>query len=153
MLFRSETLFVAGEAASTFQAVKNTLATVDLSNMIVNPIAKFPEIGGADLTGNGLGELYGFFPEPSPSVKQIDKTNATFIKSWPLSPQTYGGIMAWAFAQWGGSLYLFYYNGNSPTSDIGQFNIASGQATTFMKNIGYTIVGAGVSSCAPTGEP
>jgi hypothetical protein len=131
----------------------NTLATLSFPQLKVSTVATLGAFGGADLTGNGLGELYGFFPSTSPpSVRQIDKlTGATKGKTYPLPPANFAGTTAaWAFAQWGGSFYLFFKNGGDPSTNVWQLNGATGAVKIVMPNIGYTITGAGVSSCAPT---
>ncbi len=151
---QNETLYIAGASASTFQTVKNKLGSIAFPGMGVTSIGTIDFVGGADLTGNGKGELFGFFPDgTSPSVRQIDKTNAkaTTLKSWPLPASVFSNTQAWAFAQWGGDFYLFFQSIMDPSTNVWKLNAATGVATQVMTNIGYTITGAGVSSCAPTG--
>ena len=151
----NETLFVAGAGASTFQTVKNTLATIAFPSMALQKVATIDIAGGADLTGNGEGELFGFFPDASPpSVRQIDKSSAgTSQKVWPLPTSAFNNTQAWAFAQWGGNFYLFFKSVTDASSNVWKLDPGTGSATKVMTSVGYTITGAGGSSCAPTANP
>ncbi len=150
---QDETLFIAGGAASSFQTTKNLLGSIAFPSMAVSNLATIDIAGGADLTGNGKGELFGFFPDSSPpSVRQIDKTNGTTTgQSWPLPASVFNNTQAWAFAQWGGNFYLFFQSITDPSTNVWKLDPTTGQATKVLSNIGYTVTGAGVSSCAPTG--
>ena len=110
---------------------------------------------GAELTGPGLGELYGFFASSNPpSVRRIDKTTGkTNVQSWNLPTSTFGQEGDVAFAQWGGAFYLFYQGPADSSTNVWKLDTATGVATKVKANTGYTIVGAGVSSCAPTKAP
>ena len=133
---KDETLFIAGAAAGTFQSVKNKLGTITFPGMAVTPVSTLDITGGADLTGNGKGELFGFFPESSPpSVRQIDKaTGTTSGQVWKLPTNIFQNTQAWAFAQWGGNFYLFFKTIMDTNSSVYKLD-----------------PGTGVSSCAPTG--
>jgi hypothetical protein len=64
--------------------------------------------------------------------------------------------MAWAFSFWGGHFYLYTSQGagTGNGSDVTDYDPVSGSInTSFMKGIGFDIVGAGVSTCAPTAPP
>jgi hypothetical protein len=151
-----ETLFVAGGGSGTFQTTKNTLASIAFPSMVLTTVGKIDISGGADLTGNGKGELFGFFPDSSPpSVRQIDKSNAqaTTLQSWPLPANVFKNTQAWAFAQWGGNFYLFFQSLSDTSTNVWKLDPATGSVTKVLSNIGYTVTGAGVSSCAPTAAP
>ncbi len=150
---QDETLFIAGGAASSFQTTKNLLGNIAFPSMAVSNVATIDIAGGADLTGNGKGELFGFFPDSSPpSVRQIDKTNATTsAKNWPLPASVFNSTQAWAFAQWGGNFYLFFQSYTDISTNVWKLDPTTGSVTQVLSNIGYTVTGAGVSSCAPTG--
>ncbi len=147
-----ETLYIAGAGASNFQTIKNGLGTIAFPGMAVSKVATIDIAGGADLTGNGKGELFGFFPDSSPpSVRQIDKTNGTTTgQSWPLPSSVFNNTQAWAFAQWGGNFYLFFQSIMDTSTNVWKLDPTTGVATKVLSNIGYTVTGAGVSSCAPT---
>ncbi len=146
----SETLFIDGIGGFG-------LATIDLSTMTLNPIGKFNDgLARADceLTGTGDARLFGFFTNNPASVAEIDKSTAAILSN---APQT--GVHTgtdWAFSFWGGSFYLYTANQNlNPfdTSNVTQYDPVAKTTTVVMHQIGFRIVGAGVSTCAPTKPP
>jgi hypothetical protein len=121
----------------------------------LTPIGQFD--GGwagrpGEVTGTGDGRLFAFFVDLSGSgsstVAEIDKHSGHVLSS---EPQSLPPINAWAFAHWGGSFYLF--NGtNSDPSRVHKYTPGKG-TTEIVSSAGYSIVGAGVSTCAPIVEP
>lgn len=112
----------------------------------------------SEFTGTGLAELWSFTVPGQYSsnglVQKLNKTNGSKLESFPLDlpPPTSMFGTAWAFAFWGGRYYLFY-QGASDTTDVYIFDPNSGKAG-FNRNLaGTRIVGAGVSTCAPTEVP
>ncbi len=85
---------------------------------------------------------------PESHLAEIDKATAQ-VKSDVLINLQQGQISAWAFAFWGGDFYFF-------TSDQPGFSVihryTPGATTTppAVQQINLTIVGAGVSTCAPS---
>jgi hypothetical protein len=140
-----ETLFIAAadDAASY-------LGTIDPSTFTLSPISPLSKpIGNPELTGTGDARLFGFGPgSPQSHLAEIDKATAQ-VKSDVILDLQQGPINAWAFAFWGGDFYFF-------TSDQGGLSIVHrytpGGTTTppAVKQINLTIVGAGVSTCAPS---
>ncbi|MDD5307684.1 MAG: hypothetical protein PHU25_10230 [Deltaproteobacteria bacterium] len=113
---------------------------------VLGPIAGDPE-----LTGNGLGELWGFFPTASqPHVSNIDKTSGGLIATYPLPAYITNSPSAWAFAYWGGAFYIFYESSSDTSTQVYRVDAANGQTEVWMADTGKRIVGAGVSTCAPT---
>ena len=109
-----------------------------------------------ELTGTNEGKLFGFFPNITavPFVQEVNKaTGAAVGQKWNLGSTGLGnGIRDWAFAQWGGTFYVFVTtetNGtrNSTVRSINRFN---GNYSVVMQNLPYWIDGAGVSTCAPS---
>ncbi len=149
-----ETLYIAGLGYSTFESNYNKLASVAFPSMKVTTVGTINVKSGADLTGNGLGQLFGFFPNTSPpSVREIDKSSGMTGKTYNLPPSSFSGTQAWAFAQWGGAYYLFFKSVSDASTNIWQLDAKTGAVKVVMANIGYTITGAGVSSCAPSSKP
>ncbi len=143
----SETLFIAGGARSNIAAGRANLGRVD--GLMVSPLGSVP--GWPELTGTGLGELYAFAPQTSPpSVHQIDKTRGGSVREFPLSaiPPTRGG--AWAFGFWGGRFYIFLQGDTDPSTNVWRLDPSDGSVAQILNNTGMRIVGAGVSTCAPT---
>lgn len=149
---KEETLFVAGGGASDFTNGAGSLGSIKLDTLVLSPIGKLASgPGSPELTGNGAGQLFGFFPATSPpSVRQILKANAGTGKVWPLSATVLSNVQAWAFAQWGTGFYLFFKSQNAASSSVHLLDAKSGLMNTVIPNTGHVIVGAGVSSCAPT---
>jgi hypothetical protein len=134
----AETLYIADSAS---------LATIDgdWNVGIVGSITGDPE-----LTGNGLGELWGFFPTATtPHVSQIDKANGSLVTTYPMADLS-NSASAWAFAYWGAAFYVFYESGLDTSTNVYKVDADSGAVETYIPNSGKRIVGAGVSTCAPT---
>jgi hypothetical protein len=149
-----DTLYIA---ADTLPAGSDgILATIDTTSLLLSPIGAFnPQtVSGAELTGTGDGRLFAFYAingNTSSAVAQIDPMTATVLANNDLSnlPQynVSNNMGGWAFGFWGGSFYLF----TSPTgtgSLVTQFDPAD-LSQTNVANLPETIVGAGVSTCAP----
>lgn len=136
-----DTLFVANE---------ESLAVLDTGTWSLTTVGPMPS--QAELTGNNLGELWAFLPlESPPVVASISASNAAVLGSAALSGLPAAeDIDTFAFAWWGGSLWIFlreYGMGNS--SGAYQVNPATGAMTLVHADLGINIVGAGVSTCAP----
>ncbi len=148
----AETLYVSSNAAT---GTPLGLASVDLSAATLTPIGSF---GGAlagqaaELTGTGDGRLFGYFTSSPVEVAQIDKGMGTAQTPVPMT-----GVSTpsdWAFSFWGGHFYLYSAPGQGNGSDVIDYDPGTGAIdTAFMTGIGFTIVGAGVSTCAPTVPP
>ncbi|MCB9599134.1 MAG: hypothetical protein H6720_02060 [Sandaracinus sp.] len=149
----AETLFIAGGSESGIGGGSSVLGRIDVASLGVTRIGS---VGGSpELTGTGTGELWGFFPDASPmSVRQIGKTDAATLRSIDVSSIDSSGLglgaSAWAFAYWGGRFYMFYQGILDDSTGIYRVTPDTGVVETVRENIGYRIVGAGVSTCAPT---
>jgi hypothetical protein len=117
-----------------------------------------PFVGAADATGTGDGRLFGFFRTNPVQIAQIDKSTAQILGVAQLpSAGADGGVsigMAWAFAFWGGTFWLFTWDGVSTTgSKLQQYDPMANAVTTVSSGLGVVVVGAGVSTCAPLVPP
>jgi len=65
-------------------------------------------------------------------------------------PSLAGDPMAWAFAAWGGDFWVFLMKGNELATTVYQINGMTGQIKGMTYATNRRIVGAGVSTCAPT---
>jgi hypothetical protein len=146
----SETLYVDGIGGAG-------LAKINLTTMALTPIGPF---GGAllgqdcELTGTGNAELFGFFTTMPASVDEIDESNAQVLSSAP-QPGVDTGT-DWAFSFWGGDFYLYTADTTlnpNDTTDVTRYSPSTKQTTVVKQQIGFRIVGAGVSTCAPTQPP
>jgi hypothetical protein len=143
----AETLYVAGGLASGIATGDQRLGSIDTASLVLTPIATIP--GSPELTGTGLAELWGFFPDTSPPmVARIDKTNGRLDRTYNLSIST-ASTRAWAFAFWGGDFWIFLMAGSDASTNVWKLEADDGSVTEAMHDIGWTIVGAGVSTCAP----
>lgn len=144
-----ETLFIAG--GSSVGAGSATLAWLDTNALAVNAIAQIN--GWPELTGTGDGELWGFAPDTSPpTIRNFDKTSGAALTTYNLQGLANASYSAWAFAFWGGSFYVFLNDAFS-TTNIWRYDPTLDSLTNALPDIGYRIVGAGVSTCAPVEPP
>jgi hypothetical protein len=105
--------------------------------------------GWPELTGTATAELWGWFPDTTaPRIEQLDKTNGSAITTFNLSALA-GTPQAWAFAFWGGDFWVFLAQDSDLNSTVYHINGTSG-AIVNSKAAPSLIVGAGVSTCAPT---
>ena len=163
----AETLFVSSDPNSTVinNGMSNhELGRVDMGTKQAVAIGPFTptqqyQTMDAELTGTGDGRLYGFFVQPGgglgtgpqyPLVGLVDKSSAAVQ-----SPATMTGVQQpndWAFSFWGGRFYLYTSVGLG--SSVAEYDPANGNVNpSYMTNVGFDIVGAGVSTCAPTQPP
>ncbi len=152
---KTESLYVIGGQATNFWMSTNTLAVIHFPDMGVTELGETNIPGGVELTGSGTGKLYGFFSETSAglaSVRELSKTDGTATGAgWQLSSAILPGLGAQAIGLWGGEFYIFAEPSGTQSSNVYRLSPTTGKVDEIMKDIGYTIVGAGVSSCAPTG--
>jgi hypothetical protein len=135
------------------------LGYIDLTSMMLMRLGPFT--GGlvdhsCELTGTSTGNLFGFF-EGSPlgdagaaAVAALDPNTEGATQQWPLPSIDTGSD--WAFAAWGGDFYLFTadkYDSNDPFTTVTRFRPGDGSVTVLAQDIGFRVVGAGSSTCAP----
>jgi hypothetical protein len=147
----SELLYVAGVGNGVTGGTGLGLA--DFGKMTVGSIGPFTgSLAGqnAELTGTGAGTLFGFFTTNPVQVAEINPMSGMIKSQVPMT-----GVKMpndWAFSFWGGHFYLYTSQGQGigNGSDVTDYDPSTGNInTTFMTGIGFDIVGAGVSTCAP----
>jgi hypothetical protein len=149
----SEALYVAGAGANA----SSGLGRLDLDAGTVFPVGSFTApltATDTELTGTGDGRLFGFFASSPVRLAQIDRTSAAIVTSTPFTQ--IGTPQFFAFSFWGGRFYFYTYPNSTPGSstNVTEYDPKTGALnTTFMTDIGFLIVGAGVSTCAPTVPP
>jgi hypothetical protein len=152
-----DTLFISGgdfinDAFTGYTLDPNAanLGTIDITNMSVSLVGSLQ--GGEEytpeLTGNGDGELYGYYPAlmSSATITGLNKQTGQRMASWSL-PTSSGGVNAWAFAYWGGQFYVFLTTGGA--ANVYVFDPLTNSYDLILGNTGNVVVGAGVSTCAP----
>ncbi len=127
------------------------LARLDTGSWQLDAVGAVPS--QPEITGTADGELWMFLPLQQPAeIRRVDPTTGAKLASMRLTdfPDPVN-IDAFAFAGWGGSFWLFVREyGVNRTTDI--YEVQPGPVMTLVRrNVGLEIVGAGVSTCAPTG--
>jgi hypothetical protein len=141
-------LFVAGGGIDDISSGGATLGQVSMLDLSVAPVQALE--GWPELTGTALGDLWGFFPGTSPPrVARISRTDGSLDSIFPITTID-GDPNAWAFAFWGGDFWLFYKSQEDPSTRVFKLESDDGSVTEVLSNTGRYIVGAGVSTCAPT---
>lgn len=155
-----ETLYVAATGSGGLGGSNSPgLGSIDLKTQRLVTIGSFTgALAGqnAELTGTGDARLFGFFTTMPVQVAEITKSSGAIASTKALSGVEVPAF--WAFSFWGGDFYLYTapdatMNPNR-TSNVTHYN-PSTQAvdTAYMTNVGFRIVGAGVSTCAPITPP
>jgi hypothetical protein len=145
-----ETLYIAGGTASNIGSGSSLFGSVAFPSLSVQKRGNVD--GWPELTGTGDAKLWGFFPDTSPpKVAEIDKatgmSGTTFTA--PALKST-GRPQAWAFAFWGGDFWIFLQRDVDTSTTVYQVKQSDGSVTAVKPKTGRKIVGAGVSTCAPT---
>ena len=133
------------------------LDTKDLGLGFIGPYTGDLAGTSSELTGTGDGKLYGFFVTSPAQVAEISKATGDVISAKELAG-VYAGS-AWAFSFYGGDFYIYTSNDGSGLpragggSDVTRYRPSDGSIEVVKSKIGFKIVGAGVSTCAPTTGP
>ena len=141
----SESLYLAD---ARFSQNSQGLATLDTKTFTRNFIANFqPELPRCELTGTGDGRLFAFclFTSGSGSeIAEIDPNTAKIIAVNQLKTGDTNDAFAYAF--WGG--YFWIFHGPNASTTVVKYDPVA-MTETNVTSIALTIVGAGVSTCAP----
>lgn len=141
----TDTLFIAGGVGPSVPTSSlNTLNVATLDPTPVGTVNDWPE-----LTGTGDAELWGFFPSQNSRIEKIDKTSGAALQTFQL-PTLAGQPSAWAFAFFGGDFHIFLMKDLEFSTTVHQVNGQTGAIVGSTSTSGRRIVGAGVSTCAPT---
>ena len=141
-----ETLYIASD-----DTPNGRLGAVNPNTFAARLVGAFnPPVIAAELTGTGDGRLYAFYAPggvgtAGAAIAEIDKTTAQVIGQSSIPSVTVAN--GWAFAFWGGSFYMF--TAPSGASSLVQRYDPSTKSTVTVASYPETIVGAGVSTCAP----
>jgi hypothetical protein len=129
------------------------LASLNTSSWSLDLVGGVPS--QPELTGTANGDLWMFLPLETPAeLVEVDKANGRRNRTVRLNgfPRA-TDIDAFAFAHWGGSFWLFVREfGMGRSTDVYQVD-ANRDLQLVTEDIGFDIVGAGVSTCAPTANP
>jgi len=140
-----EALFVTdhtGPMSRGLATIDTNLFKLDFINTFNSPLTR------CELTGTGDGRLFAFCINQNQSgsvVAQIDPTNANVIGADNL--KVGNPMNGYAFAFWGGVFWIF--TSTQSSTDVTRYDPMT-KIETLVKTInGSTVVGAGVSTCAP----
>ncbi len=129
------------------------LATVDLQSFVVNQLNVL-KTDAAELTGGPDAKLF-LFAADSAELSEIDRTNfqKTLLHTFNMS-----GVMAWAFARYAGTFYMFTASGNPTWGTVNTtvttaYDPVNDTDSVRDPDIGVTVVGAGQSTCVPPPPP
>ncbi len=111
--------------------------------------------GTAEVTGTGDGRVFLFAAKAfDTQLVEVDKANGALLSTIPLPGVKLGG--GWAFAQFAGDFYFFTDGQSDSKSEITHIdyddsdNNGKQDITVVVNNAPLKVVGAGVSTCAPT---
>jgi hypothetical protein len=142
------------QAETLFGCWTQGLASIDTTSLVLTPVGTLPGLdisGGCDLTGTGNGDLFTFIPQPSQWViGQLDKTTSAPMWSHVLTPPIPAGG-SWGTSFWGGDLYL--YTALAGGSTVWRYSPSDQTTVELVADVGFTIVGAGQSTCVPVTPP
>jgi hypothetical protein len=136
------------------------LAKLNTSSLALDFVGPYTgDLAGtkSELTGTGDGKLYGFFVTSPAQIAEISKATGDVIKNTVLTGVEAG--TAWAFSFYGGDFFIYTNTDvgglpmNQAGSDVTRYRPSDGSITVVKSKIGFKIVGAGVSTCAPTTGP
>lgn len=145
----------ATDAADTWRdqlyvANGTTLGILDTATWSITTLGRMPS--QSELTGNAAGELWALLPLETPAeLIQLNTTTGARLATLTLPgfPDP-GNIDTFAFATWDGDFYLFVREyGMGSSTDVYKVTRA-GVMTLARGDIGFDVVGAGVSTCAPS---
>ncbi len=125
------------------------LATIDTAKTFKRTfVANFqPELPRCELTGTGDGRLFAFclLGGGGSEIAEIDPATAKIIAVNQLKVGSPNDAFAYAF--WGGFFWIF--TGPGGNTNVTRYDPGTFAETTVTTLSGRTIVGAGVSTCAP----
>ncbi len=144
---KEETLFISGSATGSSL---NTTKFGKLNTVAPYTLTVLGMLNGApELTGTGDAKLWAFLPNVTPpKVARLSKASGA-IESVFEVPGLAGVPRAWAFAFWGGNFFIFLQRATDNSTVVWKMNAATGALSSVVADTGRTIVGAGVSTCAP----
>lgn len=109
-----------------------------------------------ELTGDGAGGLYAFFPstEHPSRVSTIRRETARIGPTWDtIAIEPGSTVVAWAFARWGGDFYVVLTLSSAVmvvrwVSEMYRLDPETGEIEHLWSDV-RAFMGAGVSTCAP----
>lgn len=134
---------------NNFDMTLRGLGFIDTTTFKVSFLGPYgADIQRSELTGTGDGRLFAFWPDNvsgnGSHLTELNKASGGVLAQTNLPVGDVND--AFAFAFWGGDFWIF--TGTGGPSDVNRFRPTDGTTTTPTAHPS-TIVGAGVSTCAP----
>jgi hypothetical protein len=148
----NETLYICGYDRNA-EPQGRGLGRLDLKTLVPSLIGDFPAPftrNCGELTGTGDARLFGFFEGFPAQLVGIDKGSATMQVARPLAGIGTSREYSYAFSHWGGDFWFYTAIGIAPSQVTRYKASGDGSLSVVIPNTGMNIVGAGVSTCAPT---
>ena len=145
--YQEETLYIAGGSEFDIGTGDPQFGYISFPSLQVTETGT---IGGwPEMSGTANAELWAFFANSfPPRVAQVNPSNGTEIRQIDIDID--GDANAWAFAHWGGQFWVFYKGFEDASTRVFEVNPADDSVVEVISDTGRYIVGAGVSTCAPT---
>ena len=130
----------------------SVLGTLAFPSLTVTSIGSFP-LASSELAGTGDGQLWAFVPPRGSAavLARLDPSNAALLERYELP--TIDSVGGWAIKFFGGSFYVFIgadiWKVERSSLDPMQLHPVRPPIKVLVSE-GRDIVGAGVSTCAPT---
>lgn len=147
----NDTLFISGIVGAVDPDTPTQLGRLvgaALTLEIVGPFSNMKgEQGLADVTGTGDGRLHAFFATSPATLSEVDKQTGALI-----DPVVLPGLQtgpSWAFGFYAGQFWLFTATAPGGMTRASTFDPDTQAIETKVEDLGVTVVGAGVSTCAP----
>ncbi len=127
--------------------------SIDPVNLDIEQIGK-SDYGTAEVTGTGDGRAFLFAGANPAKLVEVNKATGQKLSVFPLNGVELGS--AWAFAFFGGDFYFFTNSQGGPNSEVTHLDYDDDdmngmqELTVVVPDAPISIVGAGVSTCAPT---
>jgi alpha-tubulin suppressor-like RCC1 family protein len=136
------------------ERIAKGIARADLTTMKLAFVGPFTGVlAGArcELSGTPDGRLFGFF-EGNPAVlAEIDEATGATRNVKELTGVATNG--AYAFSFWGGYFWLYTTRPSPDHTMVTRYDPKSGETKVVVSAVGFSVVGAGVSPCAPSEMP
>lgn len=140
----TDTLFLATQAS--------VLGTLSFPSLTVTTVGSFP-LDSVELAGTGDGQLWAFAPPRGGAavLARMNPSNAAVLERYEL--RNINSVGGWAIKFFGGAFYLFIgadiWRVERSSLDPGRLEPLT-PPVKVLTSAGRDIVGAGVSTCAPT---
>lgn len=129
------------------------LGRLDSTTLTIETLGSI-EMWNSDLSGTGDARLYAFEKSTDSvwsNMLELEPETGTLLSRTPLPGVPIGST--WAVAAWGGDVYVFSSQG-SLGSAVVRYRPSTGAVTWLPQPAApFAIIGAGVSTCAPTEPP